>query len=67
MKKALASAEKFIDILENKCQYLEDIISAKDRKIFALVDQILFNMKHSDMTIELKTYSSNSKRDLWAK
>src|SRR5438270_5080027 len=29
-KKALASAEKSIDLLENKCQNLEDIISAKD-------------------------------------
>ena len=41
MKKAIASAEKSIDLLENKCQHLEDVISAKDRKIIALVDQIL--------------------------
>ncbi|PKK59660.1 hypothetical protein RhiirC2_820462, partial [Rhizophagus irregularis] len=64
MKKAIASAEKSIDLLENKCQHLEDIISAKDRKIIALVDQIL---KHSDATIEPKTYSNNSERKLWAK
>src|SRR3954453_5622567 len=41
-RKAIASAEKSIDMLENKCWHLEDIISAKDRKIIALVDQILF-------------------------
>ena len=63
-KKAIASAEKSIDLLENKCRHQEDIISAKDRKIIALVDQIL---KHSDATIEPKTYSSNSERKLWAK
>jgi hypothetical protein len=64
MKKAIASAKKSIDLLENRCWNLEDIISAKDRKIIALVDQIL---KHSDVTIESKTYSSNSERKLWAK
>jgi hypothetical protein len=63
-RKAIASAEKSIDMLENRCRNLEDIISAKDRKIIALVDQIL---KHSDATIEPKTYSSNSERKLWAK
>src|SRR5688572_17118843 len=36
-KKAIASAEKSIDVLENKCQHLENIITAKDRKIIALV------------------------------
>jgi len=67
MKKALASAEKSIDLLENKCWHLEDVISAKDRKIIALVDQILSYTKYSDVTTELKTYSSNCERDLWAK
>src|SRR5437763_6093408 len=66
-KKAIASAEKSIDLLENKCQHLEDIISAKDRKIITLVDQILFKMKHSDVTLELKIYSSTHERKLWAK
>ena len=66
-KKALASAEKSIDLLENKCRHLEDVISAKDRKIIALVDQILSYTKYSDVTTELETYSSNCKRDLWAK
>src|SRR5437764_15097299 len=32
-KKAIASAEKFIDLLENRCRHLEDIIFANDRKI----------------------------------
>ncbi|CAI2190095.1 9039_t:CDS:2, partial [Funneliformis geosporum] len=36
-KEAIASAEKSIDMFENKCRHLEDIISAKDRKIIALV------------------------------
>src|SRR5436305_13880207 len=36
-KKAFASAEKFIDLLENKCQHLEDVISAKDRKLSLLL------------------------------
>jgi hypothetical protein len=30
-KKAIASAEKSIDMFENKCRHLEDIISAKDK------------------------------------
>jgi chromosome segregation ATPase len=63
IKKAIASAEKTIDMLENKCRHLEDIVSAKDRKIIALDDQTL----HSDATIEPKTYSSDRERDLWAK
>jgi len=66
-KKALASAEKSIDLLENKCRHLEDVISAKDRKIIALVDQILSYTKYSDVTTKLETYSSNCERDLWAK
>src|SRR2546421_10181419 len=36
-KEAIASAEKSIDMLENKCQHLEDIISAKNRKITLLL------------------------------
>src|SRR6266542_6922046 len=67
MKKAIASAEKSIDLLENKCWHLEDIISAKDRKIIALVDQILSKTKHSDVTIEPEIYSSIHERKLWAK
>ena len=55
-KKAISSAEKSIDMLENKCRQLEDIISAKDRKIIALVDQILSKTEHSDVTIEPETY-----------
>src|SRR5687767_3905977 len=66
-KKAIASAEKSIDMLEDKCQHLEDIISAKDRKIITLVDQILFKMKHNDVTIEPKIYSSTHERKLWVK
>ncbi|GBB93216.1 hypothetical protein RclHR1_02130029 [Rhizophagus clarus] len=66
-KKAIASAEKSIDLLENKCRHQEDIISAKDRKIIALVDQILSKMEHSDVTIEPEIYSSTHERKLWAK
>src|SRR5216117_2649663 len=66
-KKAIASAEKSIDLLENKCRHLEDIISAKDRKIIALVDQILSKTKHSDVTIEPETYPNTHERKLWAK
>src|SRR5205085_8573670 len=66
-KKALASAEKSIDLLENKCQHLKDIISAKDRKIIALVDQILSKMEHSDVTIEPEIYSITHERKLWVK
>ena len=66
-KKAIASAEKSIDLLENRCQNLEDIISVKDRKIIALVDHILSKMKHNDVTIELEIYSSTHKRRLWIK
>src|SRR3954464_9905293 len=50
-KKAIASAEKSINMLENKCQHLEDIISAKDRKIITLVDRISSHIKYSDMDI----------------
>jgi chromosome segregation ATPase len=63
-KKAIASAEKSIDLLENRCQNLEDIIFVKDRKIIALVDQILSKTKHNDMTIELEIYSSTHERKL---
>ena len=66
-KKAIASAEKSIDLLENRCQNLKDIISVKDRKIIALVDQILSKTKHSDVTIEPEIYSSTHERKLWAK
>src|SRR3954453_12716156 len=66
-KKAIASAEKSIDLLENKCQNLKDIIFAKNRKIIALVDQILSKTEHSDVTIELKTYPNTHERKLWAK
>ncbi len=54
-------------MLENKCRYLEDIISAKNRKIIALVDQISSYIKYSDITIELEIYSSTYKRKLWAR
>src|SRR3954447_17743078 len=37
MKKAIASAEKSIDLLENRCQNLKDIISVKDRKLSLLL------------------------------
>src|SRR5947209_19672147 len=63
-KKAIISAEKSIDMLENRCRHLEDIISAKDRKIIALVDQILSKTEHSDMTIELEIYSNTHERKL---
>ena len=66
-KKAIASAEKSIDLLENKCQDLEDIISAKDRKIITLVNQILFKTKHSEVTIEPETYLNTHERKLWVK
>ncbi|PKK57910.1 hypothetical protein RhiirC2_797184 [Rhizophagus irregularis] len=64
---AIALAEKSIDMLENKCRQLEDIISAKDRKIIALVDQILSKTKHNDVTIEPEIYSTTHERKLWAK
>ncbi len=67
MKKAIASAEKSINLLENKCQHLEDIISVKDRKIIALVDQILSKTEHNDVTIEPEIYSSTHERKLWVK
>jgi chromosome segregation ATPase len=66
-KKAIASAEKSIDMLENRCRQLEDVISIKDKKIIALVDQILSKTKHNDMTIESEIYSSTHERKLWAK
>ena len=66
-KKAIASAEKSIDMLEDKCLYLKDIISAKDRKIIALVDQISSYTKYSNITIELEIYSSTYERKLWTK
>src|SRR6266540_3725022 len=66
-KKAIASAEKSIDLLENRCRHLEDIISAKNRKIIALVDQILSKTKYNDMTIEPEIYSSTHERKLWVK
>ena len=64
-KKTIASAKKSIGLLENKCWHLEDIISAKDRKIIALVDQISPHEKYSDITIEPEIYSSTKERKLW--
>ena len=64
MKKAIVSVKKSINMLENKCQNLKDIIFAKDRKIITLVDQILFKIKYSDVTIKPKIYSSIYKRKL---
>jgi hypothetical protein len=66
-RKAITSAEKSIDMLENRCRNLEDIISVKDRKIIALIDQILFKTKHNDVTIKPEIYSSTHERKLWAK
>jgi chromosome segregation ATPase len=67
MRKAIAFAEKSIDLLKNRCRNLEDIISVKDRKIIALVDQILSKTKYNDVTIEPEIYSSTYERKLWAK
>ncbi|PKK57278.1 hypothetical protein RhiirC2_798339 [Rhizophagus irregularis] len=64
---AIALAEKSINMLKNKCWHLEDIISAKDRKIIALVDQISSHIRYSDITIEPKIHSSTYERNLWAK
>ncbi|PKC52204.1 hypothetical protein RhiirA1_482045 [Rhizophagus irregularis] len=66
-KEAIASAEKFIDMFENKCRHLEDIISAKDRKIIALVDRISSHISYSDTNIEPEIYSSIDERKLWMK
>ena len=67
MKKAIASAEKSIDMLENKCRQLEDIISAKNRKIIALADKISSYTRYSDINIEPEIYSSTYERKLWVK
>ena len=67
IKKAIASTEKSINILENRCRNLEDIISVKDRKIITLIDQILSKIEYSDVTIEPEIYSSTYERKLWAK
>src|SRR3954449_7689684 len=66
-KKAIASAEKSIDMLEDKCRHLEDIISAKDRKIITLVDRISSHTRYSDINIEPEIYSSTYERKLWVK
>jgi hypothetical protein len=67
MRKAIASAEKSIDMLENKCRHLEDIIFAKDRKIITLVDRISSHTGYSDKNIEPEIYSSVDERKLWVK
>ena len=66
-KEAIASAEKSIDLLENRCQNLEDIISAKVRKIIALTDKISSYTRYSDINIEPEIYSSTYERKLWVK
>src|SRR3954464_2923206 len=66
-KEAIASAEKSIDMLEDKCQHLEDIISAKNRKIITLVDRISSHTRYSDINIEPEIYSSTYERKLWVK
>jgi len=67
IRKAIVSAKKSIDLLENKCQHLENIIFAKNRKIIIFIDQIFSKTKHSNITIELKIYSSIYEKKLWAK
>ena len=67
MKKAIASAKKSIDILENKCWQLKDIISAKDRKIIALADKISSYTRYSNINIKPEIYSSTKERKLWVK
>ena len=64
-KKAIVSAEKSIDMLENKCRHLEDIISAKNRKIITLIDKISSYTRYSDINIEPEIYSCTKKRKLW--
>ncbi|GBB92059.1 hypothetical protein RclHR1_01960009 [Rhizophagus clarus] len=66
-KKAIASAEKSIDMLENKCRHLENIISTKDRKIIAFVDMIASYTNYNDINIELEIYSNINERKLWMK
>jgi vacuolar-type H+-ATPase subunit I/STV1 len=66
-KKAIASAEKSIDLLENRCRHLEDIVSAKDGKIITLIDQISPCTSFSDITIEPDVYSGTYERKLWVK
>jgi chromosome segregation ATPase len=66
-KKAIASAEKSIDMLENRCRQLEDVISIKDKKIIALVDRISSHIKYSDTYIEPKIYFNIDERKLWMK
>ena len=51
-------------MLEDKCRQLEDVISAKDKKIIAFNDRILSYTSHSDVIIESEIYSSNYKKDL---
>ncbi|RGB24981.1 hypothetical protein C1646_772356 [Rhizophagus diaphanus] len=66
-KKTLTSAEKSINMLENKNQILEDIISAKEEKILSLYD--LFTSfvpsQANDSTIEPKKYTTTYERDRW--
>ena len=63
-KKVIALVENCIDILENKYQYLKDIISAKDRKIITLANKISSYTRYSDINIELEIYSSTYERKL---
>ena len=63
-KSIIPDTKKTIDLLENRCRNLEDIISVKDRKIIALVDQVLSKMKHNDVTIEPEIYPSTCERKL---
>ena len=67
VRKTLASAEKSNNMLENKNQLLEDIISAKEEKIFSLYDLFISFVPSQalDSTIEPKTYSSMYERDSW--
>ncbi|PKC04224.1 hypothetical protein RhiirA5_379559 [Rhizophagus irregularis] len=66
-KKTLTSAEKSINMLENKNQILEDIISAKEEKILSLYDLFTSFVPSQalDSTIEPKTYSNAYERDSW--
>src|ERR1044072_151906 len=65
IKKAIASAKKSIDMLKNKCQNLKNIISTKDRKIIALVDQIFSKMEHINVIKKAKKYSNLNEKNFF--
>ncbi|PKC01765.1 hypothetical protein RhiirA5_426195 [Rhizophagus irregularis] len=67
LRQTVQEMEKRLEESREMVKSLNYIISAKDRKIVYLADQILYYTQYDDPTIEPYEFSSTYERDLWKK